>query len=282
MAIIHVEDYFDGSDRNKLYEQCWMPEDLSTARGALIIVHGLAEHGGRYAHVGQFFAEQGFVVGAMDHRSHGKSDGKNSEFKSIDQLVEDLDIFVQRMRERLPDVPMFMYGHSMGGLVTTLYVIKKQPEFNAVILTGPALKISEDISPLLVKVSGLLAKIAPHMTTIQLDGSAVSRDPAVVEKYNSDPLNYRGGIPACTAGALNNGIQEANARFGEFTLPLLVMHGEKDRLADPDGSRAIYAHSGSEDKHIKIFDGMFHELVNEPEKQDILNEMLAWVEAHLA
>lgn len=281
MTVQHVEDYFKGSDNNKLYEQCWMPEDLSSAKAVLIIVHGLAEHGGRYAHVGQFFAERGIVVGALDHRSHGKSDGRNSEFKSMEELVEDLDLFVQRMRSRLPNAPFFMYGHSLGGLITTLYTIQKQPDFKGVILTGPALKISDDISPLLVKVAGVLAKVAPHMATIKLDGTAISRDPAVVEKYDADPLNYRGGIPACTAGAMNSGIQEANARFGEISLPLLVMHGAEDRLADPRGSKAIAAGAVSADKTLKIFDGMYHELVNEPEKEDIMNEMLGWIEARL-
>ena len=280
MTVQHVEAFFEGSDGNQLYEQCWMPEDLSTAKGVLIVVHGLAEHSGRYAHVGEFFVNHGYVVGALDHRSHGKSEGKNTECSSIDELVEDLDIFVARMRQRLPNVPFYMFGHSMGGLVTTQYVIKKQPDFNAVILTGPALKISDDISPLLIKLSGLLAKIAPHMTTITLDGTAVSRDPSVVEKYNADPLNYRGGIPACTASALNTAIIEANQRFAEFKLPLLVMHGAEDKLADPAGSKALFAGAGTEDKQIKIFDGMYHELVNEPEQEDIMNEMLKWMQAH--
>ncbi len=281
MTVQHIDAFFNGSDGNRLYEQCWMPEDISTAKAVLIIVHGLAEHSGRYAHVAKFMVDHGIAVGTIDHRSHGKSDGKNSEFNSIDELVEDLDIFVRSIKERLPDVPVFMYGHSLGGLIATHYVIKKKPDFNGLILTGPALKIADDISPLLIKISGILAKIAPHMTTIKLDGTAISRDPAVVEKYDSDPLNYRGGIPACTAAALNQGITEANQRFGEIKLPLLVMHGAEDRLADPAGSKAIYAGASSEDKQIKILDGMFHELVNEPEKEDIMNEMVSWMEARM-
>lgn len=280
MTVQHVEAFFEGKTGNQLYGQCWMPEDLSEAKGVLNVVHGLAEHGGRYAHVGEFFAERGYVVGALDHRSHGKSQGKNSEFNHIDELVDDLDIFVDRMRSRVSDVPLYMFGHSLGGLITTHYVIKKKPDFKSVILTGPALKISDDISPILVKLSGLLAKIAPRMTTITLDGTAISRDPAVVEKYNSDPLNYRGGIPACTAAALNQAIIEVSNRFNEFQLPLLVMHGGEDRLADPEGSRALFASAGTEDKQIKIFDGLYHELVNEPEKDMVLAEMLSWVESH--
>ncbi|MEE4194512.1 MAG: alpha/beta hydrolase [Anaerolineae bacterium] len=281
MTVQHIDAFFNGIDGNKLYEQCWMPEDVSSAEAVLIIVHGLAEHSGRYEHVAHFMVDHAIAVGTIDHRSHGKSDGKNSEFNSIDELVEDLDIFVRSIKERLPETPLFMYGHSLGGLIATHYVIKKQPDFKGLILTGPALKIADDISPLLIKISGLLAKIAPHMATIKLDGTAISRDPAVVEKYDSDPLNYRGGIPACTAAAMNQGIQEANARFGEITLPLLVMHGAEDRLADQEGSRAIYAGVSSDDKKIIIVNGMYHELVNEPEKEDIMNEMLEWMEARL-
>ena len=281
MAIQHIDAFFDGSDGNKIYERCWLPEDTSSVKAILIIVHGLAEHSGRYEHVAEYMIPKGIAVGSIDHRSHGKSDGKDSEFNSIDELVEDLHIFVNLIKERLPDVPLFMYGHSLGGLIATHYAIKKQPDFKGLILTGPALKIADDISPLLIKVSGLLAKIAPHMKTITLDGNAVSRDPSVVEKYNADPLNYRGGIPANTAAAMNNGIKEANERFSEIKLPLFVMHGAEDRLADPAGSKAIVEGVSSEDKTLKIFDGMYHELVNEPEKEDIMNEMLTWMEAHL-
>lgn len=277
MKVIHVEDTFNGKDGFRLYEQCWMPEDVEKAKGNLVIVHGLAEHSGRYAHVGKFFAEHGFVVGAFDLRAHGKSDGVDTVLKSINDCVDDVEVFVARMRERAPGKPLFVLGHSMGGLIVTLYGIQKQPDATGILLTGAAVKISDDISPFLLKVSGLLAKIAPRMKTIVLDGNAVSRDPAVVEKYNADPLNYRGGIPASTGGAINSAIQYAREHFAEFKLPVRIMFGTEDRLADPDGSKKFYREISSTDKTMVPYEGLYHEILNEPEQEQVMTESLAWM-----
>ena len=277
MAVIHVEDKFKGKDGFQLYEQCWMPEDVENAKGILVIVHGLAEHSGRYAHVGKFFAEQGFVTGAFDLRAHGKSDGAETVLKSIDDCADDVEVFVARMRERVPGKPLFVLGHSMGGLIVTFYVIKKQPDVTGILLSGAAVKISDDISPFLLKLSGVLAKIAPRMKTIVLDGNAVSRDPAVVEKYNADPLNYRGGIPASTGAAINSAIQYVQENFADFKLPVRIMFGTEDRLADPQGSKKLYAEMSSTDKTMMPYEGLYHEIMNEPEQKQVMTEILAWM-----
>ena len=281
MTVQHVEDYFQGKDGFKLYEQCWMPQDAAGADAILVIVHGLAEHSGRYAHVGKFFAEQGFVVGAFDHRAHGKSDGSETVLKSIDDCANDVEVFVARMRERLPGKPVFVLGHSLGGLITTIYVLKNHPDVNGILLSGAALKISDEISPLLIKVAGILAKVAPKMKTIVLDGTAVSRDSSVVTKYDADPLNYRGGIPAATAGAMNSAIQYAQEHFADFKLPVRVMFGTDDRLADPEGSKALFAAASSEDKTLKPYEGLYHEIFNEPEQETVMAECLGWMRARM-
>ena len=277
MTVMHVEDTFKAKDGFELYEQCWMPEDVETAKGILVIVHGLAEHGGRYTHVGKFFAEHGFVVGAFDLRSHGKSDGADTFFHSIDECVDDLEVFAARMRERVPDKPLFVLGHSMGGLIAAMYGIQKQPDVTGFLLSGASLKISDTISPILVKIAGVLAKITPHMKTIVLDGNTVSRDPAVVEKYNTDPLNYRGGIPASTGGAINAATKYVRERFAEFKLPVRIMFGTEDHLADPDGSKKFYREISSTDKTMVPYEGLYHEILNEPEQVQVMTESLAWM-----
>jgi len=281
MTVHHVEDFFQGKDGFKLYEQCWMPEDVAGADAILVIVHGLAEHSGRYAHLGQFFAGQGFVVGAFDHRAHGKSDGEDTVIKSIDDCADDVEVFVARMRERVPGKPVFVLGHSLGGLITTTYVLKNKPDVHGILLSGAALMISDEISPLLIKLSGILAKIAPKMKTITLDGTAVSRDPEVVKKYDADSLNYRGGIPASTAGAMNAAIQFAQAHFADFKLPVRVMFGTEDRLADPKGSKTLYETASSEDKTLKPYEGLYHEIFNEPEQETVMAECLGWMRARM-
>lgn len=281
MTIQHEESFFEGKDGARIFEQCWMPPEGVKPRAVMLVVHGLAEHSGRYAHVGKWFAERGFVVGALDHRGHGQSVGVDSEISSMEDVISDLDIFASSLRERVPGVPLFLFGHSMGGLIAVYYVIQRQPQLRGVLLSGAALKISDEISPLLIKVSGLLAKIAPKMKTIKLDGSAVSRDPSVVQRYDADPLNYRGGIPACTAVAMNQAIQHCQGHFDRFSLPVLVMHGGQDRLADIEGSRQMYAGAASTDKQFKEYEGLYHELVNEPEKEQVMGDMLVWMEERL-
>jgi len=277
MTIIHVEDTFKAKDGFRLYEQCWMPEDVEKAKGVLVIVHGLAEHGGRYAHVGKFFAEHGFVVGAFDLRGHGKSDGEDTFFNSNDECVDDVEVFAARMHERVPGKSLFVLGHSMGGLIAAIYGIQKNPDLTGILLSGASLKISDTISPILVKIAGVLAKITPHMKTIVLDGNTVSRDPAVVEKYNTDPLNYRGGIPASTGGAINSATIYVREHFAEFNLPVRIMFGTEDRLADPEGSKKFYREISSTDKTMVPYEGLYHEILNEPEQEQVMTESLAWM-----
>lgn len=281
MSIQHVDGFFKGKDGVQLYEQCWMPGDVEEIKAVIVLVHGLAEHGGRYAAAGEFFANQGFAVAVSDLRSHGKSEGKDTEFSSMDDLVEDIDHFVHKIKERLPQTPIFLYGHSMGGTIATLYTIKKQPQFLGVLLTGAALITGDSVPKALLRVVGILGKLVPKMKTMVLDGSTVSKDPAVVDAYNTDPLNYRKGIPACTGAAFNAGIAEAQTGLNQFKLPVLIMHGSEDRLVDAGGSQYMYEHTGSQDKQLKIYQGLYHELLNEPEKEEVMNDMLAWMEAHL-
>ncbi len=268
-------------DGLKIFYRSWSPEKKSTTKAILAIIHGYAEHSGRYEHVGAFFAEKGFHVAAMDHRSHGKSDGKDTYFESIDECVYDVDLFIQTLKETNPGKPIFILAHSMGGLITTSYVIDRKPELNGVLLTGPAVMISEDISPFLLKVSGVLAKIAPKLKTITLDSNAVSRDPEVVAQYNSDPLNYRGGIPAATGAAMNTGIKKVHANLSEFHLPVRLMHGSADRLADPRGSEKLYKGFSSDDKELIMYEGLYHEILNEPENKMIMTECLEWMNSRM-
>jgi alpha-beta hydrolase superfamily lysophospholipase len=281
MSEQHIEGYFLGYKKYKLFEQSWLPQQGAAARGIIIIVHGLAEHGGRYAHVADFFTSHGFIVCVSDLRGHGKSDGQDTEFSSMNELIEDLDIFIAKQRKQYPGLPVYLYGHSMGGMIATLYVIKKQPKFNGVLLTGAALAIGDSVPTILVKIVGILGILAPKLKTVVLDGSTVSKDPLVVESYNNDPLNYRGGIPACTAAAFNSGIAEAQANLSKFRLPTLIMHGSEDKLVDVAGSELIYQLADVDDKQLKIYEGLYHELLNEPEQEQVMGDMLAWMEERL-
>lgn len=278
MSVTFQDGHFTTPDDLKLYERRWLPEGES--QGAVVIVHGLAEHSGRYTHVGEFFAEHGFTALAFDHRGHGQSAGGHDTFvKKYQDWIEDLNVFMRKVHAINGEKPLFLLGHSLGGLIVTTYVLMKRPHLTGVLLSGAALKIGSDISPLLLKVAGLLSKISPHTATIKLNNDSVSRDPAVAKHYDEDPLNYRGGIPARTGAEMNKAIQFCEEHFTEFSLPVRIMFGTGDKLVDPAGSYALYEKASSKDKTIKAYDGLYHEIMNEPEKEMVLNEMLEWMKA---
>ena len=278
---MHSEGTFKAKDGLDLYEQWWLPE--GEMKAMVVIVHGLAEHCGRYAHVAAALNEHGYGVGSYDQHGHGKSDpsGPKAVIDTFDGLWDDLDIFMARARERADGKPLFLLGHSMGGEIIVGYVLDRKPEVKGLLASAAAVQISDDISPLLITVASVLSKIAPKMPTVVLDGTAISRDQAVVDKYDSDPLNYRGGVPARTGGEMNRIIKFIKANMEKITLPILIMHGTADRLADPQGSKDLYARVQSTDKTLKLYEGFYHEILNEPEQGEVIADMVQWLDAHL-
>jgi len=278
--ITTTEGIFNAGDGLKLFERWWTPS--SEARGVVVIVHGYAEQSGRYLHVGQYLCKHGFAAGAFDLRGHGRSEGKRVRVKSFDDHLMDLDTFLARARQRFPGKTLFLLGHSMGGAVVTLYTITRQPkDIRGVVLSGAMLKLGDDISPATAKLVSLLAKIAPGLPTVKLDGTSVSRDPEVVRRYDSDPLNFRGGTPAHTAAEFARTMQRIKDGMPEFRLPVVIMYGTADRLVDPEGSKQLYERASSTDKTMKPYEGFYHEIMNEPEKEQVLCDIMTWLETHL-
>ncbi|MCE1252141.1 MAG: alpha/beta hydrolase [Anaerolineae bacterium] len=277
--IIHNEDFFTGSQGLQLYRQWWLPK--GELNGVVVICHGIAEHSGRYAHVAEMLCGQGFAAGSFDLVNHGRSGDLSIFVDAFDTYLADMDIFMEQAQQKAAGKPVFMLGHSMGGTVTTLYVITRQPQnLKGFILSAPAVKIGSDISPFLIKVSGVISALAPHLKTIVLDNDTISKDPEVKRRYDADPLNYRGGVPARTGAELNRAIGRIQANFKAVTLPFLLMHGTADRLADINGSRMLYEQAASKDKTFKTYQGLFHEIMNEPEKDLVFEDILAWLKTH--
>ena len=276
----HFETKHTAEDGQELYLQAWVPDDF---KAAVLIVHGLAEHSGRYAHVAEHLNQNGYAVYTFDGRGHGKSvDGPPDAFyPSIDQYTEDVHALFGKVKEHAAGKPCFIFGHSMGGCITTYYEITHQPEAAGILLSGAAVAVGDDISPFLIRVSKLLSRIAPKMATTVLDGSSISRDPIEVEKYNNDPLNYRGGIRARVGAEMLKAINLIIEQTAKFKNPVLIMHGTADRIAAPTGSQSLYDGASSNDKTLKMYDGLFHELVNEPEKEQVLADMTAWMDARV-
>jgi acylglycerol lipase len=270
----HVLTTGDGLD---LFAQCWV---TATPKAVIALVHGIAEHSSRYRHAGEFLAGRGYTVYTFDLRGHGRSPGKRILFQHIDQHRDDVGKFLAWVQEAAGDLPLFLFGHSMGGLVVSYYVLTQRPTLHGVILSAPAVKL-DSVSPLLVAAARLLAKVMPALPFRQLEFAAISRDPVVLEENKNDPLIYHGGIPVVTGLAMARAVDYVQQHMADFDLPLLILHGTADRMVTPAGSQQLYDRAATPDKTLKLYDGLYHELLNEPEKEEILAEMVAWLDARV-
>ncbi len=279
-AFVHHTGWLETPDHVQLFHQLWIPKN--TPRAAMVIIHGLAEHSSRYVHVADALAREGIAVAAPDLRGHGRSQGRRAYVPAFDLLLRDVEIYLERVKEEFAGLPLFLFGHSMGGAIVALFGITRQPDFlNGLILSGAALKISDSISPLLVKLSAFLGTVLPWLPTVRLNPDHLSRDTDVVEMYSTDELVYHGGTPARTGREIVRATRRIQEAAEQLTLPVLIMHGTGDQITDFRGSQYLYIHAGSTDKTLKLYDGFYHEILNEPQKHLVLKDLLHWLEERI-
>jgi len=276
----HQEGSFKGTRDTRIYHQAWLPD--GDTRTALIVVHGLADHCGRYMNVVHHFVPLGYAVYGFDHIGHGKSGGPRVYVHRFEELIDTLGTFVGMVRQWEPAQPIFLVGHSMGALVAAAYMIERQDDLSGAVLSGPGVKIPENISSGTILAGRILSALAPKAGLLTLDAQGVSRDPAVVQAYVNDPLVHTGKITARMAAELLRTMQRVSAEAGKITLPILILQGGADRLVDPSGGRMLYETVGSKDKAIKVYDGLYHEIFNEPEHTQVLSYMEGWLASHHA
>jgi acylglycerol lipase len=275
----HQEGFFDGFAGAKTYHQCWIPE--GEIKAVLLIAHGLAEHSGRYINLVNHFLPLDYAVYGLDHYGHGKSDGTRIYVKRFQEYIETLKIYFDMIRKWRPEKQIFLIGHSMGGLIAASYLIKYQDGLSGAVLSGPGVKASDNVSSTVIILGKVLSIIAPKAGLVKLDANGVSRDPEVVQAYINDPLVYTGKITARLAAELLNTIHSVSAKLSDITLPIFIVQGGADSLVDPSGAQMLYNNVASKDKAIKIYDGLYHEIFNEPEHDRVLNDVRQWIEGHL-
>jgi alpha-beta hydrolase superfamily lysophospholipase len=258
--------------------RAWLPD--TPAIGVVVIVHGVAEHSGRYAYLGEKLAAASYAVYAADHHGHGLSAGQRADIGRMDHLAADVDQMLTLAGRLTPGRPRFLIGHSMGSVVT-LYLTTKTPmSLAGVVLSAPAL-ILPPVNPVVRALAPVLSAVAPNMGVVKLDSLDISRDMAVVRDYDTDPLNYRGKIPARTGYEMMKAVEAIRGRLKSFAFPLLVLHGSADRLADPAAATILKAGVSSQDLTVKIYDQLYHEVFNEPERDEVISDTIAWLNAHL-
>src|SRR4051812_14075102 len=259
-----------GAGGIELYWQLWSP---AGCRATVVLAHGASEHSGRYAWTAEQLAERGYVTYALDHRGHGKSEGPRAYVDRMDNVVADLDQLV----DMASGGPLFLLGHSMGGAVAIAYTARHQEKLDGLILSGP-LAVLEAASPAQRIAGRVLSAVAPRLGVYDIDSSGVSRDPEVVRDYDADPLNYHGKLPARTVHELSQTVARFPGEVGRLTLPILIMHGTADQLVPAAGSDMVDAGAGSDDKTYIRYDGLYHEILNEPERDRVVGDIADWLD----
>ena len=281
-AIARKEWTLTGHGGLDLFARSWLPAKSSSdaARDVVVIAHGYGEHGDRYANVVERLVPAGYAVHAIDHRGHGRSGGRRALVDRMERVIDDLHGFVEQVRAQHGGARIKLLGHSMGGSIALGYALRYPQDLAGLILSGPA--VGGFVPAGQRMILKLLSALAPNLGTLALPASGVSRDPAVVAAYERDPLVYHGKVPARTAGEMVAAAASFPARAGEMKLPVLIQHGAQDKLIPLEPNRAVYAALGSTDKTVKIYDGLYHEIYNEPEHPRVIDDLVAWLEAHPA
>lgn len=261
-------------DRTQLFVVRWRP--ATEPRGVVVITHGLEDHALRYAAFATQLTAAGYAVYAYDLRGHAHSSGARVAPPAWLDYVGDLDEVLALVRSREAGRPLFVFGHSMGGAIATLAAMKHPPA--GLILSAPALAV--DAPPLLIAATRLAGVLTPRAKALDLPSRDFSSDPAVVKALDADAMVSHVPGPARTAAGLLDGMQRIWARTRELTFPLLALHGTRDALTSPEGSRALVAAAPSTDKTLRIYEGLWHDLLHEPRGAEVATDILAWLDAH--
>ena len=272
--------FLAAQDGTRIYWQGWRP--ASEPRAFICIAHGVGEHIERYAHLASFLNEKGFAVFGCDHRGHGRSDGKRGHVLSFDEYIKDYKIFRDSVSSRFSGKKSCLLGHSLGGLIAVHYALAHPADFDCLVLSSAAVKVIIDANPVKIALGKFFSKVLPELTMGSgLDANMISRDKEVVKKYVNDPLVHD-RVSARWFTSFVAAIDQANARAGEIKLPALVMQSSEDKLVDPSGAREFFARLGSSDKTLQYWEGFYHEMFNETEKDKVYQFLLNWLEKHLA
>ena len=279
MSTTRSEREFDGVGGVRIVYDVWTPD--APPRAVVVLSHGLGEYARRYDHVAQCFGDAGLVTYALDHRGHGRSVGKRVLVRDISEYTGDFDTLVGIATREHPGLKCVVLGHSMGGGIVFAYGVERPDNYDLMVLSGPAVAAQDQISAPLRVAAKVLGVIVPGLPVQELDVEAISRDPAVVAAYNDDPLVYHGKVPAGIGRALLQVGETMPQRAPALTAPLLVVHGSDDRLIPVAGSRRLVECVGSTDVELKVYPGLYHEVFNEPERDQVLSDVVSWISERL-
>lgn len=275
----HAELTFQGTGGTPLYAQRWRPIS-GRVRGVVIIHHGLADHSARYASFAERLVRAGYAVWAYDMRGHGRSAGPRVSIDEIDELTEDLDTFVALVRTQEPGAPLFLFGHSLGGLATALYAIEHQPDVAGVILSAPG--IAFDLPGFALGALRFAAALAPNAPLLDTPHAQFSSSAEVIADMDRDPLIEAPKGPARTSRSALDGVHRIWSHPERLAASLLALHGTGDKVVAPVASRELVARAGARDRTLRLYEDLQHDLLHEPAGggERVTQDVVAWLDAH--
>lgn len=271
------EEDFTGRGGLRIHFREWLPE--GAPRGVIAICHGVNSHGGQHAWTAEQFVANGFAVYAVDLRGRGKSEGERFYVEDIADYVADIGGVIAIAKERHPGLPVYLLGHSAGGVTACSYTLDHQDEIDGLICESFAFQVPAP-GFVLAAVKGI-SHVAPKLGVLTLKMKDFTRDPVALAALEADPLVKDESQPAATVAALVRADERLHDSFGQITLPVLILHGTDDHATVCRGSEYFFEHAGATDKTLKLYDGHYHDLLNDIGKEGVFADILAWVEARL-
>jgi acylglycerol lipase len=272
-----TEGGFEGVGGVKIFTREWQP--TGKPYGVVVISHGLNAHSGLYEWAAQQLTSKGLAVYALDHRGRGRSEGERFFVRKFADYTQDLATFIDMVKVREPGLPVFLLGHSAGGVIACAYTLEHQEELAGLICEDFAYQVP--VPKIALTLLKGISHVAPHAHVFKLKNEDFSRDPAVVAALNADPLIANEAQPSETIAELARADELLAKSFQRFTLPLLILHGTADKVTKPSGSKEFYEKAGSSDKTLKLYEGHFHDLLADIGKQKVMADIQAWIDAHL-
>jgi acylglycerol lipase len=272
-----IEETYSGTGGLKIFFRSWLPEK---PRAVVVICHGVNSHSGHYFWAAEQLVKSGFACYALDMRGRGKSEGERFYVENVSEYVSDVAGVIKIAKSRHPGLPVFLLGHSAGGVVSAVYTLENQAELAGFICESFAFQVPAP-GFVLAAVKGL-SHIAPRLPTLKLKNEDFSRDPKAIEALNNDPLIANEAQPAITVAALVRADERLKDEFPLITLPVLIMHGTADKATVCHGSEFFYETVGSKDKTLKLYEGHAHDLLNDFGKEGVMADITGWIEKHVS
>lgn len=275
----HDSHWLATADGVKLFQYRWL--GAAEAKAGVVICHGFIEHAGRYGHLAEALNRQGYMAYAADLRGHGRSEGERGFVSRFEEYLIDIESSIEAARQHLGPKPLFLVGHSMGGLISMSYALRENDQLRGVVASGPAVCIADRVFPLLRKLARIVATVWPRLRLVRMGVNNLSRDPQAVRAFESDPLVFHGRFPARTGAEILRAGAALLSEARRLETPLLVLQGEADAVVDPAGAGEAYRRAGSGDKTLRSYPGLYHALFHEPERDAIIDEVIQWLDRRL-